>query len=130
MSAPARKRKAKTHVHMPSLHLRRADGSGVDVEEDLYFDERIRRGLPQEPHELADWALNAITEEYGLNQAEIAAVVGALEYCIMERQALQLARAQDRERGEPMCLNCGCTQSHACEGGCFWASPNLCSRCV
>jgi hypothetical protein len=31
---------------------------------------------------------------------------------------------------EPSCRVCGCTQSQACAGGCIWAEPNLCSRCV
>jgi hypothetical protein len=30
------------------------------------------------------------------------------------------------------CQGCGCTDNHACAGGCSWASdsPDLCSRCV
>lgn len=28
------------------------------------------------------------------------------------------------------CRHCGCTDSHACEGGCFWVEDNLCSSCV
>jgi hypothetical protein len=28
------------------------------------------------------------------------------------------------------CRVCGCTDDHACEGGCVWIEPNLCSRCV
>ena len=31
---------------------------------------------------------------------------------------------------EPQCLTCGCTDAQACPGGCIWATPNLCSRCV
>ena len=29
------------------------------------------------------------------------------------------------------CRNCGCTDEHACEGGCFWvdSSVTLCSQC-
>ena len=30
---------------------------------------------------------------------------------------------------EMFCLNCGCTQEHACEGGCGWAQPYKCSNC-
>lgn len=32
--------------------------------------------------------------------------------------------------GESRCLSCGCTDSVACEGGCWWAAPGLCSRCA
>ena len=28
------------------------------------------------------------------------------------------------------CRHCGCTDDRACEGGCFWVSPNLCSACA
>lgn len=28
------------------------------------------------------------------------------------------------------CRVCGCTQDHACPGGCHWVEPNLCSACV
>jgi hypothetical protein len=28
------------------------------------------------------------------------------------------------------CIGCGCTDEHACEGGCSWAWPKVCSRCA
>lgn len=28
------------------------------------------------------------------------------------------------------CRVCGCTDEHACDGGCYWASVNLCSKCA
>ena len=28
------------------------------------------------------------------------------------------------------CRICGCTNEKACEGGCFWALPGICSKCV
>jgi MinD superfamily P-loop ATPase len=31
--------------------------------------------------------------------------------------------------GEQQCRECGCTEERACEGGCFWAEPDLCSGC-
>ena len=31
---------------------------------------------------------------------------------------------------EVSCRGCGCTESEACEGGCIWATPSLCSACV
>lgn len=27
------------------------------------------------------------------------------------------------------CRICGCTDDHACPGGCYWVEPNLCSAC-
>lgn len=28
------------------------------------------------------------------------------------------------------CSGCGCTDDHACEGGCVWVTPTLCSQCA
>lgn len=28
------------------------------------------------------------------------------------------------------CRVCGCTQYHACPGGCYWVEKDLCSRCA
>ena len=30
----------------------------------------------------------------------------------------------------PYCLGCGCCAHRACPGGCVWATPTLCSRCL
>lgn len=40
---------------------------------------------------------------------------------------------QWREKESPKeqtCLICGCTDSKACEGGCSWAIPGICSKCI
>jgi hypothetical protein len=34
------------------------------------------------------------------------------------------------EAQQPSCRICACTQERACAGGCSWAEPDLCSRCV
>lgn len=31
---------------------------------------------------------------------------------------------------EQTCRICGCTDSKACEGGCSWVLPGLCSKCI
>lgn len=31
---------------------------------------------------------------------------------------------------EVACRMCGCTDSHACPGGCFWVEADLCSVCA
>ena len=28
------------------------------------------------------------------------------------------------------CRVCGCTDDHACPGGCYWVEPDLCSQCA
>ncbi len=30
---------------------------------------------------------------------------------------------------EPACRICGCTENHACAGGCYWVEPDVCSEC-
>lgn len=32
--------------------------------------------------------------------------------------------------GVRRCRVCGCTDDQACEGGCYWVEPDLCSACV
>jgi hypothetical protein len=50
---------------------------------------------------------------------------------------MQILAQQEFERQERIaagaeraCLHCGCSESRSCSGGCIWATPNLCSRCV
>ena len=31
---------------------------------------------------------------------------------------------------EHTCLICGCTDAQACEGGCYWVLPGICSKCL
>ncbi len=38
---------------------------------------------------------------------------------------------ENKESTEPRkCRVCGCTDDHACEGGCYWVEDDLCSSCV
>lgn len=39
-------------------------------------------------------------------------------------------RAALAEAATWTCRVCGCTNARPCEGGCSWAQPNLCDRCV
>lgn len=41
----------------------------------------------------------------------------------------RLARPLD-DGGPPYCRRCGCNDAHACEGGCSWIEPDLCSACA
>lgn len=44
------------------------------------------------------------------------------------RKQSALSRQQSAE--EEHCVVCGCTQMNACEGGCSWIEPGLCSNPV
>jgi len=37
---------------------------------------------------------------------------------------------QDDIAKAPICRSCGCSDFFACEGGCSWVEPDLCSSCV
>lgn len=47
----------------------------------------------------------------------------------MRCEVVEGARARPLELA---CFGCGCTEDHACEGGCWWVSfdPPLCSACA
>lgn len=36
----------------------------------------------------------------------------------------------ERADEEAICRACGCTQDHACDGGCYWVEEDLCSHCA
>ena len=40
----------------------------------------------------------------------------------------QIADQPARRAG--VCRVCGCTDDRACDGGCWWVQPDLCSACV
>jgi hypothetical protein len=50
-----------------------------------------------------------------------------MEECARKEFARQLRIVQG---GEIACARCGCSETRACSGGCCWATPTLCSRCV
>jgi hypothetical protein len=62
---------------------------------------------------------------YALNGEEVAIVAGAIADEINDARLIEETVA-----GEPRCARCGCSDSRSCPGGCVWAAPNLCSRCV
>jgi hypothetical protein len=103
MSAPA------LHIHAPSLHLRREDGSGFDYEEDLVIDDpdllEDRDFLREMQDSLERGYRKSTEQEELLRQARIEMGI------------------------ENACAGCGCSESRCCEGGCVWATENLCSRC-
>jgi hypothetical protein len=57
-------------------------------------------------------------EEVIVRQAEAALASGSLTFDLAV-SAL-----------DAVCRVCGCTEEEACEGGCAWAEPDLCTACV
>lgn len=39
-------------------------------------------------------------------------------------------RGKEKAPPESICRVCGCTENNACEGGCSWVEPDLCSACA
>jgi hypothetical protein len=76
-------------------------------------------------------------------QRENGKLLADLEACIGASPSLQspetpadaarrmLAEAYGvRELRDWCCSECGCTDGKACEGGCWWITPSLCSACA
>lgn len=42
----------------------------------------------------------------------------------------QVYRVLDVRTGRSACRECGCTDNGACENGCYWVEPDLCSSCA
>lgn len=59
---------------------------------------------------------------------------GSMDYPNEEEKAKGeaiLARIEaEANEGVQRCRVCGCTDDHACPGGCYWVAPDLCSACA
>lgn len=73
--------------------------------------------------------------EVGLDgDTEREPMIGVLVF--VPQSIATLIRSREAHRGlgtllpERFCRVCGCTESNACEGGCYWVEPDLCSRCL
>ena len=51
-------------------------------------------------------------------------------YACSECAALTIdPKVHNEAHDGPACEGCGCTEDNACEGGCHWVAPGLCSQC-
>lgn len=60
-----------------------------------------------------------------------ATKMGSRMICRTERDKTELT-IKTSPRWCPLrqkCRVCGCTWNNACEGGCYWVEPDLCSEC-
>lgn len=106
----------------PSLY-----GEGI---EDDYDDEPDNFRLVVEPEDL----VGAFEEPFGASlgyqmdgQHSIFSADPAYDDLDLEESKRQARIAAGIEH---QCAHCGCSESRACPGGCVWATPTLCSRCV
>lgn len=63
-------------------------------------------------------------------EADKLASVLVLEPADDPDAALVAVRKLDALGGARSCEGCGCTDLWACEGGCSWAGPRMCSSCA
>lgn len=50
---------------------------------------------------------------------------------LLDRMAKKAAKPKKAKKSTPgVCRGCGCTDDEACDGGCEWVEPDLCSSCA
>lgn len=129
------------HWHLPSVHIRQ-DGSGYDYEEDLFgrgavleriitlklidhgqmVEQRVTREiLCEEDRAYLRTNLPLLMKRGDPDAVENMRQRAEFEY------ARQLRILSGEERA---CLGCGCSETRSCSGGCIWATPTVCSRCM
>src|SRR6185295_14417348 len=134
------------HIHLPSVHYRHEDGTftGFDYEEDYYV---TGRGRKQRVHRVV--RLTAIVggvkvlretrdflcpEEVEQLREDLPILMDegnpAATALMQEAAQKELARQTRIDKGEAVCLACGCSETRGCSGGCFWATATICSRCA
>lgn len=141
MTAPARAHKHRGHIHLPSVHVRK-DGAGFDYDEDLWITgnqaKRIVRfvAIENEQPTLIRQTYDVLSDE-DLRELRVNLDWLLLEHSpetnlhMQERAYREFERQQAIAKGEETaCRGCGCSDSRGCSGGCVWATPALCSRCV
>jgi len=62
----------------------------------------------------------------GLKEIESAILADLKTVAKRGRRALLSSNVMATEK----CSVCGCTEDRACENGCTWAEPGLCSKCA
>lgn len=146
MSKAAKERpRPPKHIHLPSVHVRRA-GSGFDYDEDLYVEGSGPRRVIRRVVRLVLFEGGAVTlvretfdELCPEEAAELAVSLPdlmdegnpAVQAAMQERACEEVERQHRIAAGrEGVCRNCGCSETRGCSGGCCWATESLCSRCA
>jgi hypothetical protein len=64
----------------------------------------------------------AVMSRHEPDEATFVALAQTAERFDIEAEGVDVVR-------EVACRGCGCTDHHACPGGCEWVAGDLCSRC-
>jgi|SRR5579859_333791 len=140
--APRRAR----HIHLPSVHIRLANGTGYDYEENLYISGPARARLVERvvsfafceggnPTVIRETADVLCPEDLAQLEEELPLLMDEGNpdaNTVMQERASQECERQIRiaAGAEQACARCGCSTSRGCSGGCLWATERLCSRCI
>lgn len=141
-AVPKSRRALPQHIHLPSVHVR-TKGAGFDYDYDLYMGNvrRMRRIITFRLIAPGGVEVVRVTED-DVCLEEAADIIEDLPILMDEsnpeaQAAMQTLASLEFERqariaagAEHSCFRCGCSESKSCSGGCWWLTPNLCSRCV
>lgn len=126
-----------------SLLLKDADGEPLEIISNLIVSEKGIAFLVGNPKTKEKWNHFIQTEltendqpffpiEAHIRQPKCALIetMPGFNFC---KNCLQATGVTKNFRcatcGEQICVKCGCTETAACEGGCIWTEPGLCSQC-
>nr|WP_092074966.1 hypothetical protein [Dendrosporobacter quercicolus]NSL49594.1 hypothetical protein [Dendrosporobacter quercicolus DSM 1736]SDN24132.1 hypothetical protein SAMN04488502_11550 [Dendrosporobacter quercicolus] len=73
-------------------------------------------------------AINAAGIKYRLEPEGVFSFQNEDDKTAVERIIAEIEA--EAEPAVPRCQICGCTDNHACPGGCYWVRPDLCSACL
>jgi hypothetical protein len=139
-------RSLDNHIHLPSVHIRKTNGSGLDYEENFYINGRGRRRRIErvirlvilehgEPALIRETFDTLCAEEWTHVENTLPILMDEgnpdANSMMEERARNEFARQLRIAKGcEWTCARCGCSETRACSGGCISATAALCSRCV
>ena len=85
----------------------------------------LRENLKRQVLDLLDSSSQPLT------MAEIGRAVGRIWSDALLRRSVfgSLVEVYGMPLDENACRECGCVDAMACEGGCLWYEPDLCSKC-
>jgi hypothetical protein len=67
---------------------------------------------------------------YEVVSGEETEYLGSEDLGEMIEECNKLLEEDSPQQEKRRCRVCGCTDDHACPGGCYWVAPDLCSACA
>lgn len=125
-------------VSYSPAHANNGGGSWVEIDHDPHEDATHGpRQVDETPEELDTLIALASQPMFGgpaLHETpewlHLANIAAAFTMPGTGEDLSAIAADAKRPPAAAECRVCGCTVDHACEGGCSWAEPGLCSQCA